>query len=89
MLDQKLQTFLTVAERRSYTLAAQALHITQPAVSQHIRKLEEHYGAQLIDFTGHQLSLTQAGELLDMRPFSLPTRSGCWSSSPNRRKRSA
>ena len=64
MLDQKLQTFLTVAERRSYTLAAQALHITQPAVSQHIRKLEEHYGVQLIDFTGHQLSLTQSGELL-------------------------
>ena len=41
MLDQKLQTFLTVVELRSYTLAAQALHITQPAVSQHIRKLEE------------------------------------------------
>ncbi len=64
MLDQKLQTFLTVVELRSYTLAAQALHITQPAVSQHIRKLEEHYGVQLIDFTGHQLSLTQAGELM-------------------------
>ena len=64
MLDQKLQTFLTVVELRSYTLAAQALHITQPAVSQHIRKLEEHYGTQFIDFTGHQLSLTQAGELL-------------------------
>lgn len=64
MLDQKLQTFLSVVELRSYTLAAQALHITQPAVSQHIRKLEEHYGVQLIDFTGHQLSLTRAGELL-------------------------
>ena len=64
MLDQKLQTFLTVVELRSYTLAAQALHITQPAVSQHIRKLEEHYGAQLIDFTGHQLALTRAGELM-------------------------
>lgn len=64
MLDQKLQTFLSVVELRSYTLAAQALHITQPAVSQHIRKLEEHYGVQLIDFAGHQLSLTRAGELL-------------------------
>lgn len=64
MLDTKLETFLTVAELRSYTLTAQTLHITQPAVTQHIRKLEEHYGCKLIDFSGHQLSLTAAGELL-------------------------
>lgn len=64
MLDSKLETFLTVVELHSYTLAAEALHITQPAVTQHIRKLEEHYGCKLIDFTGHQLALTQAGKLL-------------------------
>ena len=64
MLDSKMDTFLTVARLGSYTLAAQELHITQPAVTQHIRKLEEHYGCRLVDFTGHQLRLTQAGELL-------------------------
>ena len=64
MLDSKLETFLAVAQLGSYTRAAAELHITQPAVTQHIRKLEEHYGCQLIDFTGHQLRLTAAGELL-------------------------
>lgn len=43
---------------------ANELHITQPAVTQHMRKLEEYYGCRLIDFTGHQLRLTAAGELL-------------------------
>ena len=64
MLDSKLETFLTVARLGSYTLAANELHITQPAVTQHVRKLEEYYGCRLIDFTGHQLRLTAAGELL-------------------------
>lgn len=64
MLDHKMDTFLTVARLHSYTLAAQALHITQPAVTQHIRKLEAHYACRLVDFTGHQLALTQAGQLL-------------------------
>ena len=64
MLDSKLDTFLAVARLGSYTLAANELHITQPAVTQHVRKLEEYYGCRLIDFTGHQLNLTAAGELL-------------------------
>ena len=64
MLDSKLETFLTVARLGSCTLAARELHITQPAVTQHIRKLEEHYGCRLIDFSGRQPRLTAAGELL-------------------------
>lgn len=64
MLDSKLHTFLKVVETKSYTAAAQALHMTQPAVSQHIRKLEETYQCRLIGFSGRALMLTQAGELL-------------------------
>ena len=47
MLDNKLETFLAVARLGSYTLAANELHITQPAVTQHVRKLEEYYGCRL------------------------------------------
>lgn len=43
MLDFRMQTFLTVCEEMNYTKAAERLHITQPAVSQHIHYLEQHY----------------------------------------------
>ncbi|NLB32360.1 MAG: LysR family transcriptional regulator [Tissierellia bacterium] len=43
MLDIKIFTFLKVAELKNYTKAAAYLNLTQPAVSQHIRKLEEYY----------------------------------------------
>lgn len=64
MLDNKLFTFLKVIEMKSYTAAAEELHLTQPAVTQHIRKLEEHYGCKLIDFSGHSVRLTEAGKAL-------------------------
>lgn len=44
MLDAKIQTFLEVAAQGSYTRAAERLHLTQPAVTQQIHRLEEHYG---------------------------------------------
>ena len=52
MLDFRMQTFLTVCEEMNYTKAAERLHITQPAVSQHIHYLEQHYGCALFTFTG-------------------------------------
>ena len=64
MLDSKLLTFLKVVELHGCTAAAEALHLTQPAVTQHIRKLEEHYGCKLIDFSGRSLRLTPAGDTL-------------------------
>ena len=62
-LDQ-LQTFLTVAEERSFSRAAVRLHRTQPAVSQVIRKLEESVGETLFDRAARDGSLTAAGNLL-------------------------
>jgi DNA-binding transcriptional LysR family regulator len=62
-LDQ-LETFLAVAEERSFSRAAVRLHRTQPAVSQVIRKLEESLGELLFDRAARDGSLTAAGTLL-------------------------
>lgn len=64
MLDAKIETFLRVAELNSFTAAAETLHLTQPAVTQHIHKLEAHYGCKLIDSTHKSVRLTNAGTLL-------------------------
>ena len=54
MLDPKIHTLLTLEELGSYTRAAQALSLTQPAVSHHVRMLEEEYGIQMLDLTGYE-----------------------------------
>lgn len=64
MQDFRMQTFLTVCRLLNYTKAAEALHITQPAVSQHIRFLEKHYGVKLFVYEGKSLRITEAGRLL-------------------------
>jgi DNA-binding transcriptional LysR family regulator len=64
MLDFRIQTFLAVCDAMNFTRAADELHITQPAVSQHIRALEESYGAALFVRDGKRLRLTDAGILL-------------------------
>ncbi|MEA4942047.1 MAG: LysR family transcriptional regulator [Oscillibacter sp.] len=64
MLDFRIVTFLTVCDTRNYTRAAEHLHITQPAVSQHIRYLEETYGTKLFCSDGRRLNLTPEGEVL-------------------------
>ncbi len=60
----QLETFLAVAEERSFSRAAARLHRTQPAVSQVIRKLEESAGEILFDRAARDGSLTAAGVLL-------------------------
>ena len=62
MLDLKVHTFLKVVELGSYTAAANALHLTQPAVTQHIARLEEHYGCRFFRPEGRGVRLTEAGE---------------------------
>ncbi|APZ49621.1 hypothetical protein BW721_08100 [Jeotgalibaca sp. PTS2502] len=64
MLDTKLLTFVQVAKYKNYTKAAHALNLTQPAVSQHIKKIEEHYGCRLIIIDGKTVTLTEQGKLL-------------------------
>ena len=60
----QLETFLAVAEERSFSRAAVRLHRTQPAVSQVIRKLEEDVAEILFDRAARDGSLTAAGVLL-------------------------
>ncbi|MGA3262625.1 MAG: LysR substrate-binding domain-containing protein [Terracidiphilus sp.] len=60
----QLETFLAVAEERSFSRAAARLHRTQPAVSQVIRKLEASVGETLFDRAARDGSLTAAGALL-------------------------
>ncbi len=64
MADRRLQVFATVAKKLSFTKAAEALHMTQPAVTFQIRQLEEHFGTRLFDRTHNRISLTEAGELV-------------------------
>ena len=64
MLDFRIDTFLSVCRHMSYTKAAEELHITQPAVPQHIHCLEMDYHAKLFRYAGKKLSLTDAGSLL-------------------------
>lgn len=59
-----LNVFLTVVEEGSFTRAAEKLFRTQPAVSMAIQRLEAELGETLIDRSGRELSLTDAGRLV-------------------------
>lgn len=64
MQDLKMETFLSVCEHQNFTKAADALALTQPAVSRQMKSLETHYGVSLFQFEGKKMSLTAAGEML-------------------------
>ncbi|MBJ7553700.1 LysR family transcriptional regulator [Marinomonas spartinae] len=59
-----LETFKTLVETGSFTQTAQRLGLTQPAVSQHIKKLEQGLGATLLVRHGRTTELTAAGKVL-------------------------
>jgi DNA-binding transcriptional LysR family regulator len=64
MFDFRLKVFDTVARRLSFTKAADELYITQPAVTKHIKQLENHFKLPLFERKGNTVSLTTAGQLL-------------------------
>ena len=59
-----IETFVCVARLRSFTAAAERLHITQAAVSARIATLEENFGVKLFDRDQRTVGLTRAGEEL-------------------------
>ena len=67
MLDFRINTFLTVCQTMNFTKASDVLHITQPAVSQHIHFLEKEYNTKLFHYRNKKLILTDAGEILKKR----------------------
>lgn len=59
---RQLQCFSAVAQNLSFTRAADALHLTQPAVSMQVRQLEQQTGIELTEQLGKRIHLTEAGE---------------------------
>ncbi len=62
-MDQSLLVFITVAEKKSVTRAADALHMTQPAVSQYIQTLERSVGTKLLERNNKYVELCLSGRV--------------------------
>lgn len=62
-----LKTFVTIADTGSFSLAAERLYLTQPAISKRIQALESELDARLFDRVGRQTLLTPAGEIFYQR----------------------
>lgn len=60
----QLNIFCKVVERKSFSKAGKAVHLSQPTISSHIRDLESHFGCRLIDRLGKEAVPTRAGSLL-------------------------
>ncbi|GEB78485.1 LysR family transcriptional regulator [Sporolactobacillus inulinus] len=63
-MDQALYVFITVAEQQNFTRAAEMLHMTQPAVSNHIHSLERSLNIKLLERTNKYVRLNEAGEIV-------------------------
>lgn len=64
MADRRLQVFHAVARQLSFTKAAEALFMTQPAVTFQIKQLEEHFNTRLFDRGHGRIALTPAGDVV-------------------------
>ena len=64
MIDQKILTLLEVYEKKSFSKASHSLAITQPAVSQHIKALEEEFGVKIFERGSSELIVTKEGEMI-------------------------
>ena len=64
MDTNQLTAFIAVAETSSFSLAAERLHLTQPAISKRIAVLEQMIGNSLFDRIGKRVILTEAGQIL-------------------------
>ncbi|GGJ94089.1 LysR family transcriptional regulator [Lentibacillus kapialis] len=61
---RQLTYFITIADEKNYTRAANNLHISQPSLSASVKKLEEELGLILIDRSERELRLTREGQTL-------------------------
>lgn len=67
MTLRQLEVFLAIAHAHSYRQAAEGLHTSQPALSQHVRELEAELGVRLFDRLSRGVVPTEAGRLLEER----------------------
>ncbi|KGM45735.1 LysR family transcriptional regulator [Neobacillus niacini] len=63
-MDQQLEVFIKVVEKENFSKAAEELHMTQPAVSQYIRLLEQSIGTRLLERNNKYVRLNKAGEIV-------------------------
>lgn len=63
-MDKSLEVFVTVVEQENFSRAAEKLYMTQPAVSQYIRLLEEEVGSRLLERTNKYVHLNKAGDIV-------------------------
>src|SRR5699024_6908478 len=68
---ERLRIFAALAKHGSITAAAEALHLTRPAVSQQLRKLEREARCQLVEPDGRGIRFTAAGEVVAQSASSL------------------
>ena len=66
-----LRYFIAVAETKSVTAAAEALHITQPTLSRQFKELEDELGKKLFERGSRRITLTDAGELFYRRALMI------------------
>ena len=70
-MDQKLETFLALCKTMNYRRAAEALHLTQPAVTKQMQSLEAQYGVKLFSYDDRKLRKTAQGEILERYAIGL------------------
>ena len=63
----QLETFRCLAREENFTRTAEGLNLTQPAVTQHVRALGDHFRVKLVDLVGRKTVLTDAGRFLAAR----------------------
>lgn len=73
MIVETLRVFVTVAEQRNFSRAAEMLNLSQPGVSLHIRNLENEFRTKLMHRSSKLVKLTEAGDLLYMRAKQILT----------------
>ena len=70
-MDQKLRTFLTLCQTMNYRIAADKLHLSQPAVTKQIQALENALHTKLFVYDGHTLHKTEKCLLLERYAISM------------------
>ena len=71
MVDARIETFLRLCHLMNYRKTAESLHMTQPAVTQHIQYLERAYGCKLFTYENRVLQKTEAGAMLETHALAM------------------
>ena len=64
IFDFRLKVFYTVAQKLSFSKAANELFVSQPAVTKHIKEIENQLNTKLFDRKGTTIQLTESGKIL-------------------------